>query len=96
MATTKKFDQDVLDGICYGLDGYRRISNEIIDHRRWSVTHELLFEELETGNVYQVFHERPATESQEVEEWDVDEDGMVECTLMKPVEVTVTKYVVAE
>lgn len=93
---TKKFSVEVLKEISWLKDDLEVISDKIVYHRRWSVGHHLLFMEKATGDVYSVCYERPATERQECESWDHDSEDMVECTLMKAVEVTRIEYVVAE
>ena len=53
------------------------IEDNIIDHRRWSVDHEIIFER--GGRFYAAVYSVGATESQDESPWQYDED-MIECT----------------
>lgn len=93
MATTKKFHIEDLDGLEYGESDHELLEDEVVCDTRHGKIYELTFKEFGTGDVYSCSR----YEVRDVPRWpDADEDDMVECTLMKPVEVTVTKYVVAE
>ena len=61
------------------------ISDNIVDHRRWYVVHEILFRH--SGKVYEASYERPNTENQ-----DVDHPEKFVCTEVEPHEVTKIEY----
>jgi hypothetical protein len=50
-------------------DGVTVLSDAIVDHRRWTVVHEIIFkiEGAPEGHALRGFYEVPATESQEVD-----------------------------
>lgn len=93
---TKSFSIELLDEISWLKEDFEVISDEIYDQMRWSVEHYLVFREKATGDVYSVCYSTPATECQECEKWQSDGEDMVECTLMKAVEVTRIEYVAAD
>jgi len=77
---------DVLD------DGEDIVSNEITDHGRWSVTHEIVFKK--DGKLYRTYYSVGATESQDEAPWEYDDE--VECTEVVAQEKTITVYVPKE
>ena len=68
------------------------ISDDIIDHGRWAVTHKLVFRDMATGLFYDVGYTIGATECQDCEKWNADGDNMVECREVFPVEMTIIQY----
>lgn len=44
-------------------------SDEIIDHSRWSIWHELVFRAPDDGKLWRLVYEIPATEMQECDRW---------------------------
>lgn len=56
-----KFKAEELEDRIFG----NSIKDEIIDHRRWSVVHSMVFEH--EGRYYRTTYNVPATESQECE-----------------------------
>jgi hypothetical protein len=63
------------------LDNY--IQNTIVDHRRWSVTHEIIFER--DGHLYRAYYSVGATEYQDESPWEYEDE--VECTEVKETKV---------
>lgn len=63
-------------------------SDEIIDHNRWSVWHELIFEAPDDKKLWRLVYEIPATEMQECDRWPDLEAVQVEAR-----EVTTVAYV---
>lgn len=86
--------QTLLDILWRETDDYKTISNEIIDHSRWSVIHELIFQAIATNKYYRVEYAVGATESQDETPWQYDGDE-IECEEVVPVEQTVTVYIKA-
>jgi hypothetical protein len=68
------------------------ILDSICGHGRWSVQHELIFRR--DGKLYRTTYSVGATESQDETPWDYLSE--VECTEVRPREVTVTEYVPVE
>ena len=68
------------------------IDNVMIQHKRWSVVHRLIFKD--NGKTYRTYYEEPATEEQEIYPWE-DEDE-IECEEVIPVETKVTMWVAPE
>lgn len=62
------------------LDGVKEfgtiIKDNIIDHRRWSVDHRIIFER--DGKFYSTVYSVGATESQDESPWEFDGD-MIDC-----------------
>jgi len=44
-------------------------SDVIVDHDRWSVWHELIFQAPDDGKLWKIMYQRPATEKQECDRW---------------------------
>lgn len=88
-----KFNTEDLDELLeYNeLDGLAKVEDTILSKGRWSSRHLLTFTDGE--KFYQISHQEPATEEQECERWSSDSNLEVECHEVKPVQVTVTKYV---
>lgn len=59
------FTEDEFYEFVDGQIGFRIVSDEMIDHRRWSVVHEMIIERLEDSTFWSSSHEVGATESQE-------------------------------
>jgi hypothetical protein len=86
------FSKEALFEVLDGSDEYKEISNKIIDHSRWSVIHELIFQVVSTGKYYRTDYSVGATESQDETPWQYDGDE-IECDEVVPVEKTVITYV---
>lgn len=71
-----------------GEDEGRIISDEIIDHTRWSVVHDLVFEL--NGQLYSTSYSTGATESQDERPW--EDLKSVKCIEVRPVEKTIVVY----
>lgn len=70
---------------------YRVMQNEIIDNSRWSIFHELVFEDVQTGKFYRIGYSVGATEMQDEGPFEYEGD-MVECKEVHPVEKTIIVY----
>ena len=60
---------EILEG---GNDKYDLIKDEMIDHTRWSVIHELIFHDNDTNKFYRNCYSVGATESQDEGPWEYD------------------------
>lgn len=69
-------------------DGITVLENEHIDSSRWTEIYRLVWSEGE--NFFAYTYDVPSTEYQEGSESEFDPRGIIE---VKPIEVTVTKYV---
>jgi hypothetical protein len=82
----KKFLQDLL----YDDNEFASlISDDIIDHRRWSVVHRIVFEH--KSSFYETTYSTGATEAQDEHPWEYEDE--VECFEVVPTEVRQTIYV---
>jgi hypothetical protein len=67
------------------------VSDTIVDHKRWSVVHERIFEH--EGKFYSARYRVPATECQEEPDpYGSDSEDMVECSEVRPVEKLVKAW----
>ena len=88
--TTKMFGKDYLK---YELDlPCNSIVDRIVDTTRWSVVHEIVFED--NGKFYQTTYSEGATEMQDERPWEYDDE--VECTEVELREVKVKKWMPVE
>lgn len=57
-------------GLPYGCEGGEILKDEMVQHKRWSIVHEITFrlDSQPDGEAYLVWYQVPATECQEVEE----------------------------
>ena len=82
----KKFSKDYLRN---ELDlPYGAILDKIIDTTRWSIIHEIVFED--NGKFYQTTYSEGATESQDERPWEYKDE--VECYEVELREVKVKKW----
>ena len=65
------------------------ISDEIVDHGRWTVSHALIFKR--DGKIYETYYDVGATESQDQCPWEYEDE--VECFEVREQEVTKVEYV---
>jgi hypothetical protein len=86
-----KFHKCVLQEMAYRSvdDSYEIISDEIVNHGRWDVTHRQVFKF--DGKFYETQFDIGATECQESRPYEYSED-MVECREVFPVQITKTIY----
>ena len=86
-----KFQKEDLKEIAYGgrPNGFKIISNDIVDHSRWSIHHYVIFSFGE--RFFSTYYSVAATESQDERPYQDDPDE-IECDEMKPVEKTITVY----
>lgn len=68
------------------------IIDKIIDTTRWSIVHEIVFED--KGKFYQTTYSEGATEMQDERPWEYDDE--VECTEVELREVKVKKWMPVE
>jgi hypothetical protein len=89
MATFKK---DALQDLVSGESGtLKKVSDTITGKSRWSLNHELVFQEEATGRFFCTHYSEGATEQQDESPFEYDPDD-VEVTEVFPVEKTVTVY----
>ena len=81
----RQFSKDTMLDI---LDSKFVISDEIVEHTRWSVVHEIIFKY--EDKFWQTYYSVGATESQEESPWEYDKE--VGCFEVKPVEKMVVVY----
>ena len=86
----KKFTKEYL--VCELDLPYAAISDKIIDTSRWSIYHEIIFED--NGKFYSTTYSVGATEMQDERPWEYVET--VECTEVELKEVKVEKWVPVE
>lgn len=67
---------------------YEPLSDVIVDHTRWSVVHEIVFER--EGKFWKTSYSTGATEIQEERPWEYEEE--VECEEVEPREVTIKRW----
>lgn len=91
MARTKVFSKDYLmDEL--DLSYENTIVNRIVDTTRWSIIHEIVFED--NGKFYMTTYSEGATEYQDERPWEYDDE--IECTEVELKEVKVKKWVPVE
>lgn len=68
---TREFTMDEIDewDLPWGATKGMVISDEITDHSRWSIWHELIFRAPDDGKLWRMSYQRPATEMQECDRW---------------------------
>lgn len=89
---TRIFTMDEIDEWGLPYEGGDIIqSDEVIDHGRWSLWHELIFQAPDDGKFWKLTYQVPATERQECERWPDLEGVQVEpqwITTVRFLEVT--------
>lgn len=68
-----------------------KIQDEISDHLRWSVAHDVVFQDRITGRYFRSYYSEGATESQDESPWQWDPEE-IECDEVRPVEKVVIVY----
>ena len=87
MTRTKVFSKDYLVN---ELDlPYNTIFDRIVDTTRWSIVHEIVFED--NGKFYMTTYSEGATEIQDERPWEYDDE--IECTEVELKEVKVKKWI---
>jgi hypothetical protein len=86
---TRTFTMDEIDGwdLPWGADKGMVLSDEMIDHTRWSVWNQVIFRAPDDGKIWSLSYQTPATERQECDRWP-DLKGVQ----MEAVERTVVVY----
>lgn len=91
---TASFKTEELRELAFGepeTDNLLKVSDEITDTSRWSVHHDLIFQEKATGKFYKAEYSKGATEQQD--ESPFDYEGLTfSCVEVRPVEKTVITY----
>ena len=87
----KIFSKDYLKNEL-GLPYENAIVDKIIDTTRWSIVHEIIFED--NGKFYQTTYSEGATEMQDERPWEYEDE--VECTEVELCEVKVKKWMPVE
>lgn len=88
MVRTKVFSKDYLmDEL--DLPYENTIVNRIVDTTRWSIVHEIVFEDHE--KFYMTTYSEGATEIQDERPWEYDDE--IECTEVELKEVKVKKWI---
>jgi len=88
------FTEEEYEEFIEGEVGYRIVSDEMIDQRRWAITHEMIIERLEDATFWRGIYQVGATENQHYDfgdRWFYNDDkaGFTE---VFPKTVTITKY----
>ena len=89
---TKKFSREYLTkelGLPYDC---KLIKDDIIDTTRWSIVHEIVFED--KGKFYMTTYSEGATEYQDERPWEYEDE--VKCTEVELKEVKVKKWIPVE
>ena len=63
---------------------YSAMINNIVDHRRWSVVHQIIFKH--EDKFYQTYYSEGATECQDESPWEFDDE--IECVEVQKVKIT--------
>ena len=87
----KVFSKDYLKDE-FDLPYSNTVVDKIIDTTRWSIVHEIVFED--NGKFYQTTYSEGATEMQDERPWEYDDE--VECTEVELREVKVKKWMPVE
>jgi hypothetical protein len=91
MARTKVFNKDYLmDEL--DLPYENTIVNRIVNTTRWSIIHEIVFED--NGKFYMTTYSEGATEYQDERPWEYDDE--IKCTEVELKEVKVKKWIPVE
>ena len=91
MEKVKVFSKDYLVNEL-DLPWHNTIVNRIIDTTRWSIVHEIVFED--QGKFYMTTYSEGATECQDERPWEYDDE--IKCTEVELKEVKVKKWVPVE
>lgn len=92
---TIEFTEDEWEEFVDGGVGFEIVSDEIFEHRRWSVGHEVVVKRLEDDTFWRGHYERGATENQWYsfkERWGYRGDGKASLVQVFPVEKVVITY----
>lgn len=92
MARIKVFNKEYLTkelGLPYDC---KLIEDDIIDTTRWSIVHEIVFED--NGKFYMTTYSEGATEYQDERPWEYEDE--VKCTEVELKEVKVKKWIPVE
>lgn len=71
----------------YCHDGATVLSDVIVEHDRWSVWHELIFQAPDDEKLWKIVYQVPATEKQDCERW-----PDLEAIQVEPYKVEITRY----
>ena len=88
---TRRFPkQELLDLLDGDETLYQLINDELIDHTRWSVTHEIVFRDKATDEFFRAYYNVGATEYQDESPWEYEDE--VIASYVVPVVVHVVRY----
>ena len=73
-------------------DEFIKVEDQIIDNERWTVTHEMIFQQISTGKFYRSYFRRGATEYQDEGPYEYDGD-IITCKEVVKKEVMVEQWV---
>lgn len=91
MSTIRTFNIGWLDYHDIDAEGEIVLTDEVVFHGRWDVTHAAIF--VFEDKFYRVLYRVPGTEMQEGDTWEADIDGNVEAIQVRPVSETVVRFV---
>ena len=90
---SKTFEKEQLELVIWGdAESLELIEDDITDNGRWSIYHEMVFKDIETGKFYLTHYSVGATEYQDERPFE-NEDDEIECAEVEPKEVTTIVYV---
>lgn len=86
-----KFDREILQDLANEDHSpeYEIVSNELVDHSRWSLSYEMIFKYRD--KFYRTWYNRGATECQDESPYEY-EPSEIELVEVEPYEKTVTDY----
>lgn len=85
-----EFSNEDAKDIAYGdHDDFNVVSDEMIDHRRWSITHEVIVQRISDSKYFKSQYSIGATESQDQFAYDYDDPKF---TQVFPIEKTIIVY----
>lgn len=90
---SKTFPTIWLQGLAWGEDynNLALISDEITGTGRWSISHEMIFKDLESGKTYLTYYSVGATEYQDESPFEHDGEELA-CVEVAPVERVIIVY----
>jgi hypothetical protein len=85
------FKKDALQELNGESETLKKVSDTITGKRRWSLSHELIFQETSTGRFFLTHYSEGSTEQQDESPYEYDGED-IEVQEVRPVERTVTVY----
>lgn len=88
----KSFDKEELKLVIWDdAESLSLVEDDITDNSRWSIYHNLVFKDLETGKFYLTHYSVGATEQQDERPFEYEDDEIA-CAEVEQVEVKVITY----